>query len=56
MPIESNTSSKTGQRSWKRGDKATVESHGHGETRHLVPAETPRERMDRVIKSVQKKR
>lgn len=56
MPIESNTSSKIGQNGWKRGAKAPVASRGHGETRWMVPAETPRERMLRVVKTVKQRK
>lgn len=39
-----------------KGHEAVLKAYGQGETRHLVPAETPRERMTRVVKAVQKKR
>lgn len=38
-----------------KGHEAVLKAYGKGETRHLVTAETPRERMDRVVQDVQKK-
>jgi hypothetical protein len=53
---ESNTSSDLGKHSTNKRYKAPVISHQPGETRHLIAAETPRERMIRVITGVKKRK
>lgn len=50
---ESNTSSDLNHRN---AGKFASRDHKAGQTRILFPAETPREKMTRVIKSVRKKR
>lgn len=53
--MESNTGSDLGQGGVKRGAKTPIKAHGQGEVRYMVPTETPRERMLRVVQDFQKK-
>lgn len=53
MPTESNTGSDIGPNTTKRS--ALIKTRGQNETRYLAPAETPREKMLRVVKAVRKK-
>lgn len=60
MPTESNTSSEIGPNGYTHGSKRKAEApivvRARSEIRHMAPTETPRERMARVVKTVNAKK